>query len=79
MVMIKTPIRNGIASCLLTSCVTFAATVSSEPDVKDMEPLDCVINPSVVADLGSGVPGILSDISVDRYHLAAELEIEGAG
>jgi RND family efflux transporter MFP subunit len=31
-----------------------------------MAPLDCVINPSVVADLGSGVPGILSDIRVDR-------------
>ena len=43
-----------------------AATVSSAPAVKDMDPLDCVINPSVVADLGSGVPGILSDIRVDR-------------
>jgi RND family efflux transporter MFP subunit len=31
-----------------------------------MEPLDCVINPSVVADLGSGVPGILSRVQVDR-------------
>lgn len=28
--------------------------------------LDCVINPSVVADLGSGVPGILSEVIVDR-------------
>jgi len=43
-----------------------AATVSSEPAVQGMDPLDCVINPSVVADLGSGVPGILSDIRVDR-------------
>jgi len=31
-----------------------------------MAPLDCVINPSVVADLGSGVPGILSKVQVDR-------------
>ena len=31
-----------------------------------MEPLDCVINPSVVADLGSGVPGILRKVRVDR-------------
>ena len=31
-----------------------------------MDPLDCVINPSVVADLGSGVPGILSKVQVDR-------------
>jgi RND family efflux transporter MFP subunit len=30
------------------------------------ESLDCVINPSVVADLGSGVPGILSEVRVDR-------------
>ena len=43
-----------------------AATVSSQPAVPGMDPLDCVINPSVVADLGSGVPGILSDISVAR-------------
>jgi RND family efflux transporter MFP subunit len=28
--------------------------------------LDCVINPSVVADLGSAVPGVLSDVRVDR-------------
>ena len=30
------------------------------------QPLDCVISPSVVADLGSGVPGILSEVRVDR-------------
>lgn len=29
-------------------------------------PLDCVIIPSVVADLGSGTPGVLSQIAVDR-------------
>ncbi|MDJ0739526.1 MAG: efflux RND transporter periplasmic adaptor subunit [Gammaproteobacteria bacterium] len=31
--------------------------------------LDCVINPSVVADLGSGVPGVLSEVRVDRSDL----------
>lgn len=31
-----------------------------------LEPLDCVINPSIVADLGSSVPGVLSTVFVDR-------------
>ena len=59
----------SIASCLITSCMMLAATASANPAVQsvpDMDPLDCVINPSVVADLGSGVPGILSQIHVDR-------------
>lgn len=34
-----------------------------------IRPLDCVINPSVVADLGSGVPGILTKVHVDRSDL----------
>lgn len=41
-----------------------AATAKDDPD--GAQSLDCVINPSVVADLGSGVPGILRQISVDR-------------
>ncbi|MCB1801687.1 MAG: efflux RND transporter periplasmic adaptor subunit [Gammaproteobacteria bacterium] len=42
--------------------------------------LDCVINPSVVADLGSGVPGIIDRVMVDRSdhveagQVVAELE-----
>lgn len=31
-----------------------------------LESLDCVINPSIVADLGSSVPGVLSAVLVDR-------------
>ncbi|MGB5254614.1 MAG: efflux RND transporter periplasmic adaptor subunit [Sedimenticolaceae bacterium] len=45
-----------------------------------LEPLDCVISPSVVADLGSGVPGIVNMVRVDRSDMVeagdvvAELE-----
>ncbi len=45
-----------------------------------LEPLDCVIGPSVVADLGSGVPGIVNVVRVDRSDMVqagdvvAELE-----
>jgi RND family efflux transporter MFP subunit len=53
----------------------------STPD-KDigLEPLDCVISPSVIADLGSGVPGIVNVVRVDRSDMVqagdvvAELE-----
>lgn len=31
-----------------------------------LESLDCVINPSIVADLGSSIPGVLSSVFVDR-------------
>ena len=30
------------------------------------QPLDCVINPSIVADLGSGAPGVLDRVRVER-------------
>ena len=30
------------------------------------QPLDCVINPSIVADLGSGAPGVLDRVLVER-------------
>ncbi len=49
--------------------MVMAATASANAATQsmgNMDPLDCVINPSVVADLGSGVPGILSQIHVDR-------------
>ena len=32
----------------------------------DLDALDCVIDPSQVSDLGSGVPGLLSAVKVDR-------------
>jgi len=52
---------------LLVPLVLSPVVASTEKD--DLDPgrtLDCVINPSVVADLGSGVPGILSEVRVDR-------------
>ncbi|MBT8429115.1 MAG: efflux RND transporter periplasmic adaptor subunit [Gammaproteobacteria bacterium] len=52
-----------MSSTLLTLSVSVAA---AEKRDAAMDPLDCVINPSVVADLGSGVPGILSKVQVDR-------------
>jgi RND family efflux transporter MFP subunit len=42
------------------------SVAAAQKDDTAMAPLDCVINPSVVADLGSGVPGILSRVQVDR-------------
>lgn len=41
-----------------------AAPAETESDSETS--LDCVINPSVIADLGSGVPGILDRVLVDR-------------
>ena len=52
-----------LSSTLLTLSVSVAA---AEKRDNATAPLDCVINPSVVADLGSGVPGILSSVQVDR-------------
>ena len=52
-----------LSATLLTLSVSVAA---AEKRDTAMAPLDCVINPSVVADLGSGVPGILSRVQVDR-------------
>ena len=48
----------------------------STPD-KDigLEPLDCVISPSVVADLGSGVPGIVNVVRVDRSDMVQEGDV----
>lgn len=51
---------------LLASLLMFPASAASPRSLDTAEALDCVINPSVVADLGSGVPGILSRINVDR-------------
>lgn len=43
-----------------------AAAVGASDDTDAQDVLDCVINPSVVADLGSGSPGIISAVHVDR-------------
>ncbi|SFF87357.1 RND family efflux transporter, MFP subunit [Neptunomonas qingdaonensis] len=40
-----------------------------------LEPLDCVINPSIVADLGSSIPGVLSTVLVDRSDFIKSGEI----
>lgn len=68
-------------TALLGVALTTPVGASSEPeDTVPIEALDCVINPSVVADLGSGVPGILHSVVVDRSDLVkagdpvAELE-----
>ena len=46
-------------------CVFHSIGSAEEPD-GGIGPLDCVINPSVVADLGSSAPGILGQVYVDR-------------
>lgn len=59
----------------LKSTVVFLAALvaisgpptSAEPRALfDLEALDCVIDPSQVSDLGSGVPGLLRAVQVDR-------------
>lgn len=49
--------------CILLSSITLGNETHT-PQI--LEPLDCVINPSMVADLGSSVPGVLSTVFVDR-------------
>ncbi len=39
---------------------------SDEDNTADIGTLDCVINPSIVADLGSSAAGILNEVLVDR-------------
>ena len=49
--------------------LSVTGVAAAEADSAGIRPLDCVINPSVVADLGSGVPGVLTDVRVDRSDL----------
>lgn len=61
---------------LLTAALLWAGYVWADgPRTPAMQPLDCVINPSEVADLGSGVPGILSMVRVDRSDLVRQGEV----
>ncbi len=41
-------------------------TAAAEVRAELVQPLDCVINPSEVADLGSSVAGVISTVEVDR-------------
>lgn len=41
-------------------------TAAAEATADVMQRLECMINPSEVADLGSGVPGVISTVAVDR-------------
>jgi RND family efflux transporter MFP subunit len=56
-------------SLLATIWLVAGCAAAAQPAQGVIEPLDCVINPSVVADLGSGVPGILNNVRVDRSDL----------
>lgn len=53
---------------LLLPLTLLSAFVSAaiDPPPNELESLDCVIDPSVVADLGSHVPGVLQSVEVDR-------------
>ncbi len=63
-----TPPRRLIAASSLLLALGWTTVLAARQGggVPEMEPLDCVINPSVVADLGSGSPGILLSVHVDR-------------
>lgn len=64
--MTRNCIYSSLTLWLLASLMMLTASAASAGDADAEQALDCVINPSVVADLGSGVPGILSRINVDR-------------
>jgi RND family efflux transporter MFP subunit len=54
-------------SLLLSAVVCVVPSIgSAEEPASGIGILDCVINPSVVADLGSSAPGILGRLHVDR-------------
>jgi len=53
---------------------TFASD-GEPPGAEGLPPLDCVINPSVVADLGSSVPGVISTVRVDRSDLIQQGQV----
>lgn len=67
-----------ISAAILAGAVCCSSILHAEPEPDPA--LDCVINPSVVADLGSGVPGIIDRVMVDRSdfveagQIVAELE-----
>lgn len=65
--MTRICLYSSLALWVLASLLMLPASAAAAKDAGDSaQALDCVINPSVVADLGSGVPGILSHIGVDR-------------
>lgn len=74
-----------VVRVLCTAMLAIVAQTVSAAGQGPLEPIgamDCVINPSVVADLGSSTPGILKRVAVDRSDLikagdvVAELESE---
>ena len=64
--------------CTLSSIVLMTLVLPG--GAEELQPLDCVINPSEVADLGTAVPGLLKTVRVDRSDfvragdIVAELE-----
>ncbi len=75
--------QRNLLSLLLVQLALLPSIVAGmeiEPQLSELQSLDCVINPSVVADLGSRIPGVLKTVHVDRSdfvhsgQLIAELE-----
>jgi len=73
----------GLLSLLLVQFALIPAIASGiefDPPSSELQFMDCVINPSIVADLGSQIPGVLNTVYVDRSdfvelgELIAELE-----
>lgn len=59
-------LRRALHSLLAAVLCVIPGTGQASASVSSIGALDCVINPSVVADLGSSAPGILASVSVDR-------------
>lgn len=65
--MLRPPkIRSWLHGLLVSLALAIPVSAEQQDAAQAIQPLDCVINPSVVADLGSSVPGILHNVTVDR-------------
>lgn len=64
--------RNPLSSRIIAVIAFLLApawTLAQSDGEDQLQTLDCVINPSEIADLGSAVPGVLSAVQVERSDL----------
>jgi len=64
-----------LVTLAVSPCAFAGESAGGSAGAEASQPLDCVINPSVVADLGSSVPGVLSTVQVDRSDLIQQGQV----
>jgi len=66
--MSRMRLQRGFLLLILQITWLFGSAMADEIDAEtnELELLDCVIDPSITADLGSHIPGILQSVEVDR-------------